>query len=496
MEILALLICSLVFLTMHLVLVQKERIHARLAVAFNFLYAAPAALFSLSAIFFAREYYFSFPELEIWRGFFFRPALYLDAKNAPLIFLMALVLPVAGYWLRASFENAAKSFHIASQVMVFGLTGVFLSDSLILFYFFWETALIGAYFWIGLFGKSQESEAPSRLKGPVGVLTRFFLFTLFGSFAMLVSIAALTAVNGNDMSLALIPVAVQSLSPELRLVSFAGFFTAFAVKMPLFGFHGWLRDTYVGAPPLARVYLSAVMSKMGAYGFFIIVCNAYHSLIAAAAPALQILCVAGVIYGALICLSRERLIDVFIYASLSHLCMIGLGLFSVSGPENGSSALSGTVFQMLNHGLIMTALLSLDARSSGEIYPVRSYPVRRRTAALLLLSILAGVSLPGMSNFAGEILILYAAFLTSPWLAFCASFGLLIGAAAVFRLFHRIFLKAPEEQIVESTKGDDLNLRETALGLFLAAVWIALGFYPMIVIGSIERAIYVFRMIP
>src|SRR5690606_41705367 len=106
-------------------------------------------------------------------------------------------------------------------------------------------------------------------------LLRFVLFTLAGSLPMLASIAAACAANFRDPGLSGLPAAIASLSPLARGWVFAGFLLGFAVKLPLFGFHGWLRDTYVAAPPACRALLSAAMSKMGAFGLLLVLAPAF-----------------------------------------------------------------------------------------------------------------------------------------------------------------------------------------------------------------------------
>jgi NADH-quinone oxidoreductase subunit M len=418
------------------------------------------------------------------------PTLYLDGRNAPFLMLIGLCLPLIFTWLRDKDGKYGASYYVAANLLTLSLAGVFISDSLLLFYLFWETALIGAYFWIGMHGRANiHSGSVYR------ALIRFSLFTLLGSLPMLLSIIALCSVAGKDPGVSGIAAIVHVMPEGHRVWVFAGFLLAFAVKLPLLGFHGWLRDTYNVSAPACRAVLSALMSKMGAYGLILVLAPGFSKELAHFAPHLQVLCVMGAIYGALLCLAQDRLIDILVYSSLSHLSLVALGVFAASG-DVATTGLTGAIFQVFNHGLIMAALFAFDARISttGES-PLLSAAGglregQRRLAAVLLTAIFASASLPGLSNFAGEILVLFSAFRSSPWITFLASVGALIGAAALVRAFHRIFLgtrKAGEG--MGFTQAADFSTGETGLALAVIALWLVLGLYPMLFIQPVEKTI-------
>ena len=390
-------------------------------------------------------------------GFEMTPRLFLDGRNALFLLLLGFCLPVVFTLLRdrgGENEKYGKSYYVSAFAMVFSLAGVFISDSLVLFYFFWEAALIAVYFWIGLYGRASQGRAV------YPALLRFVLFTLAGSLPMLVSIAAICASGFRDPGLSGLPFALMHFTPQARVWIFAGFLLGFAVKLPLFGFHGWLRDTYNVAPPACRVLLSAVMSKMGAFGLIFVLAPAFSPELRHFAIPLETLALIGVLYGALVMLAQERLLDILVYGSLSHLSLLALGVFvAVQAGTAASTGLSGAVLLVFNHGLIMTMLLSLDARvlTGSQSPDIRLLSglrgPQRRLAAFLLLSIFASASLPGLSNFIGEILIYFAAFQVSPWLVFFASLGALIGAAALMRAFHNVFFGSPSDAISLKTLG-------------------------------------------
>ena len=468
--------------------VQKKSL-ASLAAGFSWLYALATAIASLLV--------FGVESLDIQStalhlgvsGFEIVPRFFLDGRNAPFLLLLGLCLPVVFTLLRDREAKYGKSYYIAAFAMIFSLGGVFTSDSLLLFYFFWEAALISVYFWIGLYGRASQTH----LLYPA--LLRFVLFTLLGSLPMLVSVAAVCAFGFRDPGIHGLGAAVSGFAPNVRCWLFLGFLLGFAVKLPLFGFHGWLRDTYNVAPPACRALLSAVMSKMGAFGLIFILISAFPEEIRHFALPLQILAVAGVLYGALLMLVQERLLDILIYGSLSHLSLLALGVFTAAKSGVASTALSGAILLVFNHGIIMAMLLSLDARvlQGGESPDTRSLgglrTHQRKLAAFLLLSTFASASLPGLSNFVGEILIYFSAFRVSPWLTFGAGLGALIGAAALVRAFHNIFLGTPAADQEKPKLALDLNTSETAVSLGIGALWLVLGLWPMFLLHPIEKAL-------
>lgn len=465
--------------------------HARFNLAFQWVYGAALALIAWIGFrtgLLARAETFSLGVTHID----FSPALYLDGRNAPFLLLMGMALPLVFTWLHDREGRYGASYYISANLLSLSLAGVFLADSLLLFYLFWETALVAAYFWIGLHGRASVHAG-----SVYGALVRFVLVTLVGSLPMLLSIAALCAAADRDPGVTGLAALMPQIPPVLRGWIFGGFLLAFAVKLPLLGAHGWLRDTYNVSAPACRAVLSALMSKMGAYGLILVLAQGFPEECRAIAPALQLLCVAGALYGGLICLAQDRLVDILVYSSLAHLSLIGLGVFSGAGAQGvETTGLTGALFQVFNHGLLMAALFAFDARisRSGESPSLSAQAGlrggQRRLAAVLLFAVFASASLPGLSNFAGEILVLYAAFTTSPWFTFLATLGALITAAAMVRAFHGIFLgKRQGHDSSGFVQAQDLGVGETSLALGLFACWLLLGLYPMLFIHPVEKAL-------
>jgi NADH-quinone oxidoreductase subunit M len=507
-----------------------------LSLAFAWVYGAVATVVAVVALTTEGGLSIAAPVMKIGvSGFEIEPRLFLDGRNALFLLLLGLCPPMVFTLLRGrrsvdaaghdapsqdvAFKKGgdarsqdvalkkggdARSQDVAAWSLIFGLAGVFLADSLLLFYLFWEAALVAVYFWIGLHGR--RSPASSGGDGVYPVLLRFVLFTLAGSLPMLASIAAVSAANFRDPGLQGLAATVSQLPVGTRAWVFLGFLLGFAVKLPLFGFHGWLRDTYNVAPPACRALLSAAMSKMGAFGLIMILATAFPTELARFAPWLLGLAAVGAVYGGVLMLAQDRLIDLLAYASLSHLSILALGVFSATaGGAVVTTGLTGATWLVFNHALIMAFLFALDARvmNSGAS-PDRGLLMDQRAGlrarqprlfAFLLLAVFASASLPGLNNFPGEVLVLFAAYTVSPWLALFAGLGALIGAAALVRLLHNVWLGGPDAAAGSVDAGGsstetapDLDRSETLLAVALAALWLVIGLYPMLLLGPVERA--------
>lgn len=465
---------------------------ARMSLVFAWVYASFAVLASVAAMSAPAPLTAAGSAFRIGvPGFEFQPRLFLDGRSALFLLLLGLCLPVVFTFLRDREGRYGKSYYAAAWMLAFSLAGVFLADSLLLFFLFWETSLLAVYFWIGLHGRPD-----ARGNAVYPVLLRFVLITLAGSLPMLVSIGAVCAESFRDPGLQGLAATVARLEAGTRAWVFLGFFLGFAVKLPLFGFHGWLRDTYNVAPAACRALLSAAMSKMGAFGLILILAPAFAEELTRFATPLQILAAAGAVYGGVLMLSQKRLLDLLAYGSLSHLSLIALGVFaSVSAGAAATSGISGAVLLAFNHALIMVLLFSLDARVlRGGESPDRELLAglrerQGRLFAFLLLAAFASASLPGLNNFPGEVLIFFAAFKASPWLAFLGGLGAILGAAAMVRVIHQIFLGVPAVAQPGAEPAPDLNRAETGVALGMTALWIALGLYPMLLLGPVEKAV-------
>jgi NADH-quinone oxidoreductase subunit M len=271
-----------------------------------------------------------------------------------------------------------------------GMLGVFCALDLFLFYVFWEAMLVPMYFLIGIWG------GPRRIYAAV----KFFLFTMAGGVLMLVGILALYfmyhhqtgtySFNWEDWQRMRLPAITE-------LWLFGAFAIAFAIKVPMLPFHTWLPDAHVEAPTAGSVILAGILLKMGSYGFFRFCLPLFPDIGRVVAPAMGIIAVGGIIYGALVAAVQTDVKRLVAYSSVSHMGFVVLGIFALT-PEG----LTGASLQMVNHGLSTGALFLLvgmlyERRHTRMIADFgglsKAMPV---FSAFFLLVVLSSLGLPGV----------------------------------------------------------------------------------------------------
>jgi NADH-quinone oxidoreductase subunit M len=365
-----------------------------------------------------------------------------------------------------------KEYYAYILVLQTGMLGVFVSLDTFLFYIFWEVMLVPMYFLIGIWG------GPRRMYASV----KFFLYTLLGSVLMLIGILALYMHHGTLTGDYTFDIRVlQSMGTwsdwmALQTWIWLAFFVGFAIKVPMWPFHTWLPDAHVEAPTAGSVLLAGVLLKMGTYGFLRFSLPMLPDATRRFAPSVLVLCVVGVIYGALVALVQKDWKKLVAYSSVSHLgfCMLGVFALNVQG-------LTGGVFQMINHGISTGALFLLV----GVVYErrhtrlledygglVKVMPWFAIVFMIMTLSSIGMPLLPG-NGFTGEWTILVGAFrLENKAWAILGASGMILGAVYMLWLYQRtVWGKLDRE---DNRTLSDLSPREFAylLPLVLLAFWI------------------------
>ncbi len=360
------------------------------------------------------------------------------------------------------------------------MLGTFFARDMLLFYVFWEAMLIPMYFIIGIWGGQRRIYAS----------VKFFIFTMVGSVFMLVGILWLFFQAG---SMALTDFLNLQIGHEQQLWLFAAFFLAFAIKVPVFPLHTWLPDAHVEAPTAGSVILAGVLLKMGTYGMLRFAMPLFPDGVTFFAPAISILAVIGIIYGALVAMVQPDVKKLVAYSSVSHLGFVVLGLFSLT-----PMGVAGGIFQMLAHGLSTGALFLLvgviyDRRHTREISEFGGLAHQMPLyATFFMIATLASVGLPILAGFIGEFMILFGTFHSSTLVhaklfAILAATGVVLGAIYMFWMYQRVFLGKLSND--KNRNLPDLNLREIVVLVPILVFIFWLGVQPGFILDKIETSV-------
>jgi NADH-quinone oxidoreductase subunit M len=361
-----------------------------------------------------------------------------------------------GFWVGRDRPRA----YFGLMLFLTGATvGVFVAQDLLLFYAFFEAMLIPLYVLVGVWG------GPGRL----GATVKFVIYTMAGSLFML---AALIAYGVHVGSFDMISGPVSS----SRWI-FLGFMLAFAIKSPLFPFHGWLPDAYRQSPPEVSAVLSGVIAKAGLYGMLRIAIPLFPDPASYYRTLFMALGALALVYGSILAFRSSDMRGVVAYSSLAQSGLIAIGIFS--GKTLG---FDGAVLQIVAHGFVSTALFliagTVERRTTTDQFALLGGMARGRPAlaTLLLTTGVISLAVPGSASFAGEFLILAGAYQRAWWWAAIGAGAIVLAAMYMLRLISAVLHEARG-----STVGDealDLRAGELALIVPLVATLLVLSAWP------------------
>jgi NADH-quinone oxidoreductase subunit M len=422
---------------------------------------------------------FQFVEQHWWiKQFGVHYAVGVDGVALALIVLSAILVPLV---VLASWSDAERSGGVGEPpkrsvktyfALLLGLEammiGVFAATDVFLFYVFFEAMLIPMYFIIGSYGGPQRSYAA----------VKFLLYSLFGGLLMLAAVIALYVVSqraghGTFLFDELTKLHIQ---PTTAKWLFLGFFIAFAIKAPLVPFHTWLPDAAGQAPAGAAVLLVGVLDKVGTYGMLRFCLELFPGAAKWFTPVVLTLSVVGIIYGAVLAIGQVDIKRLIAYTSISHFGFITLGIFAMT-----TQGQTGATLYMVNHGfstgaLFLVAGFLIHRRGSARI---DAFGGVRKVAPLLagtfLIAGLSGLSLPGLSTFISEFLVLVGTFTRYKVPAIIATSGIILAAVYILWMYQRTMTGPP----ADSVKGmRDLSKRELVVIAPILALIVGIGFYP------------------
>ena len=407
------------------------------------------------------------------------PKVYLafqaDGLALAMVLLTTSLLPII---ILSSFNNHfqnAKNFYALVLFMAFAMVGTFLASDGLLYYIFWELALIPIYFIALIWG---NDDAESRKKAVV----KFFIYTLAGSLFMLIGFGYLYQKAGSFQLQMLYNL---KLSAQEQTWIFLSFFMAYAVKIPLIPFHTWQANVYQKAPAVGTMLLSGIMLKMGLYSLI-----RWQLPIAPLAAKANIILltsvgVAGVIYGSVLALRQKNLKKLLAYSSLAHVGLIAAGIYTLK-----IDGLSGAVSQMIAHGYVIVGLFFIaelieqryKTQVISEMGGIRTQAPKFTSFFLIL--VLASVALPGTFNFVGEFTVLYSLAQTNILVAVLGGSTIILGAYYMLKMFQNVMLG--ETNIVLFK---DLAANEIIVLIAIVGFLIFFGLYPKPIVDLVNPSL-------
>ncbi|MEZ4753335.1 MAG: NADH-quinone oxidoreductase subunit M [Bdellovibrionota bacterium] len=405
----------------------------------------------------------------------------VDGISVFLIMLSTFLMPLI-FLSSGAVKNQRRGYLANMLILESAMIGTLLSLDVFLFYVFWELMLTPMYFIIGIWGGRRKIYAT----------LKFVLYTVFGSLLMLLAIfyvvwqywqqtgdvtfALSTLVNGTMLSL------------KEEILLFAAFALAFGIKVPIFPFHTWLPDAHVEAPTGGSVVLAGVLLKMGIYGFIRFAYPLLPRGAEAFAPYLAGLAVIGIIYGALVAWAQSDIKKLVAYSSVSHLGYCVLGLVALN-----TISVSGSIYQMLNHGISTGALFLLvgvlyDRKHTREIADYQGLASKIPVFAFLFLVFtLSSIGLPLTNGFIGEFLILTGSFKSFPIMTMFAVLGVILGAVYMLSLY----MKTMYGELNTDKNSDltDVNRIELATFIPLFILVFYMGIFPQAFLSTIEPSV-------
>ncbi|MEE6273886.1 NADH-quinone oxidoreductase subunit M [Georgenia sp. MJ206] len=396
------------------------------------------------------------------------------------VFLVPLVL-LAGWREQevvaegASLERRQMGFVALVLALEALMIAIFAARDVFLFYIVFEAMLIPVYFLIGNYGGPRRRHAA----------TKFLLYSLAGGLIMLVGVVALgVAGNGGPDAFLIDNLVGVELGVWAERWIFISFFIAFAIKAPMWPVHTWLPDSAQQASPGTSALLVGVLDKVGTFGMLALCLPLFPEASRWAAPVIVVLAVISILYGALVALGQRDIMRLIAFTSVSHFGFIVLGIF-----VRDETALGGSMLYMVAHG-VSTAALFLVAgflTQRGGSQRIADYGGMQRVTPVLaggfLVAGLATLSLPGLSGFVPEYLVLLGTFRVSVVAGVAAVLAVVIAALYILLPYQRMFTGEAPETLRALP---DLGAREKWALAPLVAAMLALGFYPAPVLDAVQ----------
>jgi len=400
----------------------------------------------------------------------------IDGISAVMVLLTTLMVPFIIQSTLTESIKRTKAFLSLILLMQFALVGVFLAKDALLFYFFWELALLPVFLLSLIWGGSDRKQ----------ITFKFFVYTLFGSLFMLLAIIYIWlrtsgGTEGVTQSFNILAFydAAQRLSTNEQLFVFLAFYLAFAIKIPIFPFHSWQADTYVNAPNQGTMLLSGLMSKMGTFALIIWLIPCAPLGWQFAQKYVIIISVVSLLYGAFLAIAQPHFKRLLAYSSLSHVGLIAAGIFTMN-----LQGLQGGLYQMFSHGIYVIGLFfivdilfkKVKTDSLFELGGIRN--VSKVFAVYFLIILLGSVAMPFTNGFVGEFLLLNGLFQYNYILVALAGLTVILGAVYMLRAYQRMMHGKTNDL---TALFGDIELNDKILLACFSGLIIFFGLFPDII---------------
>jgi len=376
-------------------------------------------------------------------------------------------------------KRTVKGYFALMLVLEAMAIGVFAATDVFVFYVFFEAMLVPMYFLIGSYGGPQRSYAA----------VKFLLYSLVGGLLMLAAVVGLFVLSARAGEGTFLLSELQDLeiATSTQRWLFLGFFVAFAIKAPMWPVHTWLPDAAAQSTPAGAVLLVGILDKVGTFGMIRYCLTLFPDASRYFSPVIVTLAVIGVLYGALVAIGQTDLQRLVAYTSISHFGFITLGIFAMT-----STSQSGSTLYMVNHGFSTAALFLvvgfLASRRGSRL--VTEFGGVQKVAPVLagvfLFAGLSALSLPGLSTFVSEFMVLVGSYSRFSLLTILATLGIVLASLYVLLMYQRT-MTGPVSPSVE--RMTDLSMRERLVIAPVVAVIVALGFFPGPVLDVINPAV-------
>lgn len=429
---------------------------------------------------------FQFMETATWiSSFGVHYALGLDGISVFLVLLSTFLMPIV-ILASHSVHSRVRDYLACMLVLETAMIGTLVAVDVLLFYVFWELMLAPMYFIIGIWGGKRRIYAS----------LKFVLYTVFGSVLMFLAIfyvvwAHNAQMGGQEPTFLLASLVETKFTLTEQIWLFGAFALAFGIKVPIFPFHTWLPDAHVEAPTGGSVILAGVLLKMGIYGFLRFAYPLFPNGAEFFAMPLAILAVIGIVYGACVAWVQTDMKKLVAYSSVSHLGYCVLGMVALN-----TMSTTGSIYQMLNHGISTGALFLLvgvlyDRQHTRLIADYGGLAQRVPVFAFLFLVFtLSSIALPLTNGFIGEFLILAGSFRTFPVLTIIAVSGVILGAVYMLTLYMKTVFGEIDEKRNGALK--DVSRAELLTFAPLFVLVFVMGVYPQPFLRTMQPSVNAF----